>query len=309
MQGYYKHNEYFFISMGSKDKKQFMQFYTSLSKQNVNDFIKLAIEKNDDDLNIYFTLNTFTFIDKKISRQKKNLKTPIKALFFDIDKNAEVIKNEIIDEFGNPSILLQTSPEKFQLIYLLKSNQLTTEEFEKVSKRITKHFKTDDTWEVSRIFRAPYFNNAKNGFEVKLLIKDFNRKFEFETFKKFTDKLSPLEEKKKTKVKLKDTAPSQKGTTPSKKQKVITNGINSYIHYKNSFVGNCEDYERFLKQSDNDHSQADLKYFVYLKKNQNITQKNKLIRKLFVYGRGYESLVKSHPNLDEYIERLIDLTD
>lgn len=310
MQEYYDHKDHFFICIGSRPKNRFMQFYTSLTKQNINDFIKLAIEKNkEEELNVYLSLNTFKFIDKKISRQKINLKTPIKALFFDIDEDGVKIKNQIISELGEPSILLQTSPEKFQLIYLLKPSLITVEEFEAVSKRLTKHFKADDTWEVSRIFRAPYFSNAKNGFKVRLLIKDFNRKFDFKKFQTFCDKLSPLEDEKKTKKKKKTISPPKKGTAPSKKQKDPIISSNSYIHYKNSFKGMCEDYKRFLKQSDDDYSTADLKYMVYLNKNQNIHQKNKLIRKLFVYGRGYESLIKCHPNLDEYIEKLMNIID
>ena len=67
---------------------------------------------------IYISLNTFNKESDK--RTKLNIKD-IKSIFFDIDIDADTIKDNIIKELGIPTFVIQTSSNKYQLIYQLKT--------------------------------------------------------------------------------------------------------------------------------------------------------------------------------------------
>ena len=117
----------------------------------------------------------------------KHFVKEVRAIYFDIDEDAINIKNEILDTelFCTPTFTIQTSPEKYQLIYLLKK-PLTTHfnEFEQILKFLTKYFKTDKTFDISRIFRIPNLINNKNGFNVNYKFNETST-IDFERIKEF----------------------------------------------------------------------------------------------------------------------------
>ena len=185
-QYYQNYNDIFYLFFLNRDGgKKSYQRYTNAKRKNFQLLLNEAKEKNTTNYDIYFSLNSFKFIDRKIMRSKKYV-NEVKAIYFDIDEDAINIKNTILntEPFCTPTFVIQTSEKKYQLIYLLeKSLTKYFNEFEQILKFLVSYFKTDKTYDISRIFRVPNMVNNKNGFKVNY--KFNNTVIDFEKIKSF----------------------------------------------------------------------------------------------------------------------------
>lgn len=298
---YYNKTDIFYLFfLNREDKNKNYMRYTGLNRKNLNSLIEESISQNKGIYDIYFSLNSFQFINKKIHRTKNHVKE-VKAIYFDIDEDAINIKNTItsIPLFSNPTYTIQTSQEKYQLIYIL-DNPLTKNfnEFEQILKFLTQHFKTDKTFDVSRVFRVPNMINNKNGFEVNYRYKD--NKIDFEEVKKYAIDNGFIFEEKQPKIKT-----LKKKKQPTKKSnraiKSLKYDIEQYEDVEQKFNNQ---YDYLLRKYNYDKSTADLAYCRYLVFNKQIKKDSTIIKKL-VIARGYEDLISAHPYIDDYLENIL----
>jgi len=272
---YFSFNEYFYIFLLNRSNKETKQYYNNITtfQKNYNNYKRL----NKEGWDVYFSVNSFQFIEGKIYRQEKFVKEN-KSFFFDIDVNTEEIKNNIIKELGEPTIQIQTSEAKYQLFYCIDSNKSDLQDLKKKSQEMTYYFDTDKTFDLARVARLPFFINNKNKWEVK--INKFNQKtFEVTYF----DKIEYQQELQGNKL------PTQK---KERKKKEVTSlnvpkgKINPTYVYK---------YNQFLKKTiDADHpegnySQADMSFIVYLVK----------VKKLTRTPTIYKHFLNTCPNVEE----------
>lgn len=212
---------------------------------------------------IYLSLNVFdgTLTEKgNISRAESAVKE-IKSIFFDIDKKGPEIKEKVIAELGDPTFEIQTSEKKYQLIYQFEKN--ITEDFafiKNISYTLTKYFQTDNTFDLPRIFRAPFYKNQKpgNGFDVKVKYNEkyFKKEYFLEYLQKNNIELldSEVEKKKPKPVKITATKPETVKTKDNIYENINFNPKNKY-------------YEKYLEQvknCNNDKSRADITFVRFL---------------------------------------------
>lgn len=239
---------------------------------------------NKKGIDLYFSLNTFQQIENKISRKESYVKD-IKSLFFDIDIEAKTIKPNIIKSLGQPTYEIQTSPNKYQLLYCLNDTNIDKETFKNISKTLTYYFKTDTTFDTARVARLPQNINNKNNFNVKYFYnKCFYSLNHFETFIANNKLLAPQKEKKKS---------------IQKPKKVIED----FSHIKQAPNKTyLEKYNSFLLKNGNDFSAADMSFCVYLTKVKKL-KNNKTIFKHFI--NTCPNIETRHPNIEEYFLNIL----
>jgi len=116
LNNYYRDQDNFYIGILNRTNKHFYQYkHNIVSMSKYMNTLKYYNKNNKD---IYISLNTFNKESDK--RTKLNIKD-IKSIFFDIDIDADTIKDNIIKELGIPTFVIQTSSNKYQLIYQLKT--------------------------------------------------------------------------------------------------------------------------------------------------------------------------------------------
>jgi len=124
---YFNKEDTFYIFLLNRNTKGTKSYYHNLDS--FNKFYKLNYQKwNKKGVDIYFSLNTFKKIDNVIFRRENHIKN-FKSIFFDIDINGSITKNFIIKELGIPTYIIQTSEEKYQLIYELNENNISLLEY------------------------------------------------------------------------------------------------------------------------------------------------------------------------------------
>lgn len=279
-------NEYFtdtdIFYIGTKDRKTGDWKQYALTKNEVN--YKLLEQFNYYKKDIYISLNTFK---EKKGRWESNVAKTDK-IFFDIDINGDEIKNKIIEELGEPTYLLQTSKNKWQLIYQLDKSY-NKEDIKRVSKLLSHHFNTDKTFDLARVFRAPFFINNKNGFKVQIMkLSMFQKKPTLEHFENYIIK-NNIQETEQEKQKTQSTTKS-------------TNKILSNVNFNpsNKFI---DRYLEMVESCNNDKSAADLKfvrYLMYRRYSFKSAIKNLL--------ECREDIFTKHKNIDTYINRLEEAT-
>ncbi len=307
-----KYDIFYLFYLNRDNKKKSFQRYTGANRKLFHPLIDEAIYKNKNRYDIYFSLNTFTFKDRKIMRSKNYVKE-VRAIYFDIDEDAVNIKNTIenIDLFSSPTFTIQTSAEKYQLIYML-DNPLTTNfsEFEQVLKFLTQYFNTDATFDISRIFRIPNLINNKNGFSIKYNYQETT--IDFEKVKQFaTDKgyiyHEPIEKIKKSKSKRlpKKIQSNIKIKAPTKEHKGVVSPLYDITQYKDIPYKVNAQYDYLLRKYDLDKSTADLAYcrWLYFKKK---LKKDTTIIKRLISARGYDDLILAHPYIDDYLTTILE---
>lgn len=204
---------------------------------------------------IYLTLNTFK--DAQKGRFEHNIKN-VKFLFFDIDYNGEIIKDKIIKELNNPTFLIQTSPEKYQLLYKLDKENYNHADVKSISKILTNYFNTDKTFDLARVFRCPFFTNNKNNFKVKILQNNKDISYSLDYFNNFIE-LNNLKEIEQQKDSIKTTF---KASTKQKDNKAIDNTNNIDFNANNKYLST---YNNFVLKANNDKSKADLAFIRFLR--------------------------------------------
>lgn len=220
---------------------------------------------------VYLSLNTFKSPDK--GRFEHNVRD-VRYQFFDIDYDAENIKNRIIDELGEPTYIIKTSKNKYQLLYGLEG-EVDPELSKRISKTLSEYFGTDHTFDLARVFRCPYLINNKNGFEVKIeKLGVLNR---LERFTEFINSqnipLMELDEKKpkqskKTENKSLFDVESEPTTEPAKNnsnkksvKKLKKASETTKYNSKNKYIGT---YEKQVEKVEGDRSRADLAFVRFL---------------------------------------------
>jgi len=130
----------------------------------------LAIVENNKaplNLNIYYTVNEFGGGQGNI-RTKENL-SRLRAVFCDFDDPEQPIPHFPIP----PSIIVETSPGKYQFSWLLEESQINVDEWEGVQQTLVNDYYGDaNARDIARILRLAGTINHKpayNGFVSKLL--------------------------------------------------------------------------------------------------------------------------------------------
>jgi hypothetical protein len=300
---YFEDGEIFYIFFLNRNTNATQQRYCDLKYFNKN-YQDLWSEWNKKEVDIYFSLNNFKWIDKKISRKKRNVKD-IKTLFFDIDIDAETIKPLIIKELGKPTYVIQTSQNKYQLLYVLENTDIDFNDFETISKTLTYHFKTDKTFDISRVSRLPNNINNKNGFMVNY---EYNHiKYDIKHFQDYINLNNIILEET---IKDKSFKTSNKVIAEKHKQKekinIETNPTNQ-SNIKKKFNKNLIDYDfvyqDLLSQNNNDYSAADFDFVVFLIKFRKL-KKTTTIQKHFL--NHCVNVETRHNDLHNYFNQIIN---
>jgi 5S rRNA maturation endonuclease (ribonuclease M5) len=291
LSSYFKEYDTFYVFLlNREDRTQTKQYYNTIDtfKKNLFNYQ----QKNNDGWDIYFSVNSFTRKNEKIFRQEPYVKE-VKSLFFDIDTNGIEIKEKIMRSLGEPSIQLQTSPEKFQLFYALENMlDIEPQKLKEISKSLTYHFETDTTFDLARVARLPFFINNKNNWSVKVL--NFNNKLfnisYFEDFIVNNNLLTPQkkeEEKKNKPVPVKPTLNKPKGSP------------NAYYQGQyNKFLNRTP-----LKFGELDYSAADMSFIVYLQKVKKLTGVKTLYKHFLLNCPDVEN---RHPNTEQYFYDILE---
>lgn len=210
---------------------------------------KLNYYKKD----IYLTLNTFK--KKDAGRFESNIQDA-RFLFFDIDYDAENIKNNILNELKDATYIIQTSKDKFQLLYRLDKDY-NKNDVKEISKLLSNYFNTDKTFDLARVFRCPYFINNKNNFNVKLLAYN-DISYNLDYFKKYI-KDKDIKEIEHQKDIIKTTF---KAHTTNKIDITIQQYNNISFNSNNKYL---KIYNNQVVKANNDKSKADLAFIRYLR--------------------------------------------
>ena len=188
---YFESNEYFFITMINHQTNRTTNYHHNIHsfQRNLSKILYANSESS-----IYFTINSFkdeenSFLNeyKYPAKVKGNVKCA-KALVFDFDDPSTSVLNvvNLIKTLEiTPTYILQTSPKKFQVCFMLE-NSVNLLNWERVNKTLAYYFNSDiNVCSMEKVFRFPYFINKKNEYETTLQNFDFNRKYDFSIFVDF----------------------------------------------------------------------------------------------------------------------------
>ena len=302
LEKYFTKEENFFIfSLDRKNKKGFQKSFT-LNDNGLIKYLNKMEWFNKNGCDIYYSLNTFKPIEKKIKRREENIEN-IKSFYFDIDKDTEIIYPKIIEYFGTPTFDINTSPNKKQLIYQFeKPFKGDTKYFSQLLQGCCYQFETDKTFDTPRIFKlcgGDLINN-KNGYKINF---EYSEKyFKFEDFEKLSKPFLPLTIKE-----VKTPSKNSKMVSNIKKDKRVDTNFTEYEKYKGMYKINKK-YNELLKRCDNDYSKTDISFVKWLRTSKQISNEEILIEKLFL-SRGYESLMEKHGyQIDYYLENILEKT-
>lgn len=188
---YFESNEYFFITMINHQTNKTTNYHHNIHSFQRN-LSRILYANNQS--SIYFTINSFkdeenSFLNeyKYPAKVKGNVKCA-KALVFDFDDPNTSVSNvvNLIRTLNiQPTYILQTSPKKFQVCFMLE-NSVNLLNWERVNKILAYYFDSDiNVCSMEKVFRFPYFINKKNEYETTLQNFDFNRKYDFSIFVDF----------------------------------------------------------------------------------------------------------------------------
>ena len=305
LKDYFSSEENFFIfTLDRNTSKTYQRTFTTQHHQ-LEDYLKKCLYFNSIGSDIYYSLNTFKKVDNKLRRRHPNINS-IKSFYFDIDTDMEIIYPKIIKLFGSPTYDINTSPNKKQLIYKFDNvykGDYTY--FSQLLEGITKYFKTDKTFDTSRVFKmiGSGLQNNKNGYKINFVKNENYFTFEdFEVLAKPFLHLIEIKPDKKPKP-IKNTLinpPKTKKSTPTH-----TN-LYDYKKYENNFKINKK-YNQLLTKYQNDYSIADIAFVKWLRTSKQINDNEILVEKLFS-ARGYDSIMKHNYQIDYYIVNILEKT-
>ena len=185
-------------------------------------------------------------------------------MIFDFDDTnvSNERKDYLIKSLGiEPTYVLETSPNKFQVCYKLFESNIAKDKFEIVAKAFATHFESDvNVCSIEKLFRMPFSINKKNDFETKLLSCNFNNVYNLkdtflnyiannENIKNIFFQISHKNKEQKLVV--------EQQQEVSKNKKNVNPILDMPLCLDNGLVGK---YGYFLKQSNYDASVSDLKY-------------------------------------------------
>ena len=136
--------------------------FVEASKANTREFFD-ALTKLNENFNIYAAMNPFKpeMVGQSKGRTKDNV-AEVKRLYVDADKDgAQAVENILTSgKVPQPTVVLESSPGKFQLIW--NASGLTREIAEPLMSALAKEFHTDPAVaDTARVLRIPGFRNLK----------------------------------------------------------------------------------------------------------------------------------------------------
>ena len=258
---YFESNDYFFITMINHQTNKTTNYHHNIHsfKRNLSKILYANSESS-----IYFTINSFkdeenSFLNKyKYPAKVKGNVSKVKALVFDFDDPTTSKLNvaNLIKTFNiKPTYILQTSPKKFQICFML-NDSVDSLNWEKVNKILAYYFDSDiNVCSMEKLFRLPYFINRKNDFQTKLINPDFSFRYDFKIFEDFikntTDK--KMVDAINRANKIKHNTPRIRTLTP--KDSIVYEKKIETIEER--FVGK---YTAILERNSDDASVADILY-------------------------------------------------
>ena len=258
---YFESNEYFFITMINHQTNKTTNYHHNVHSFQRN-LSRILYANNES--SIYFTINSFKDEENSYLNQynypakvKGNV-SKVKALVFDFDDpttSASNVANLIRTLNIAPTYILQTSPRKFQICFMLNES-VDSLTWEKVNKILAYYFDSDiNVCSVEKLFRLPYFINRKNDYETTLQNFDFNRKYDFSIFEDF---IKNTINDKMTKVK--ERVNKIRHNTPRVRKPIVKDSIvyeKKVDEIEERFVGK---YTAILERNSDDATTADILY-------------------------------------------------
>lgn len=267
IKNYFDKEDNFFITMINHSNGQTRNYF-----HNIFSFEKYInrIEELNKDNSIYFSFNAFKpfedcYTNEKgfVTKTKGNV-GKIKAMIFDFDDTnvSNERKDYLIKTLGiEPTYVLETSPNKFQVCYKLFESNIPKDKFEIVSKAFATYFGSDiNVCSIEKLFRMPFSINKKNDFETKLLSCNFDNVYELK--ENFLNYIANNEDIKNIFYQISHKNKEQKLVVEqqqevSKNKKNVNPIFDMPLSLDNKLVGK---YGYFLKHTNYDASVSDLKY-------------------------------------------------
>jgi len=315
LRDYFEENEHFIIAQKypkNKDGKikhhhTLLNIHTKNLQKQLGRFYYL---NKDENVDIYFSLNTYTEQNSRYPSRKEEFVNSIKSFYFDIDKgDIEQKKTDIINLIGVPTYIIESSKNKFQFIYKFKkplvlTSQEQREEFKKLLKGLCYHFDVDKTFDTARIFRlAGYMNKKASNNNFRVTIKKSPHLYTYTDFEEVARNFLLTEAQPKPSLQ-KHAKPRQK-TTIIKETK-ITSTTSKFDRYKDIKKVPNRKYKELLKKYEGDKSTADLGFAKWLRTAKQITDEDDIIERIFK-ARGYDELMQKHGyQIQYYIDNILE---
>jgi hypothetical protein len=160
--------------------------FVEASKANTREFFD-ALAKLNENFNIYAGMNPYKpeLVGQSKGRTKDNV-AEVKRLYVDVDENgAQTVENILTSgKVPQPTVVLESSPGKFQLIW--NATGLTREIAEPLMSALAQEYCTDPAVaDIARVLRIPGFRNLKysNAPEVKAVSIDPKANYDKSAFR------------------------------------------------------------------------------------------------------------------------------
>jgi RepB DNA-primase N-terminal domain len=152
-------SEWLAVVIRNRESNETIQRIATADKIRSHDFQSWLRYKNANGSDIYLSLNTFK--EQARGRTKADIKQ-IRHLYLDLDEEGQrklaAIQNDT--SVPPPNYVLNTSPQKFQIIW--KVSQIDREDAESLLRSLAQRFGGDPAaTDSTRVFRLPGFNNKK----------------------------------------------------------------------------------------------------------------------------------------------------
>jgi len=302
LRDYFNKDEYFIIAQKYPkidDKVKHHHSMMNISNTSIEKQLgRFYYLNKDDNVDIYFSLNTYEKQNTFYPKRKEEFVASIKSFYFDIDKgDIEQKKQDIIKLIGEPTYVIESSKGKFQFIYKFNEAFIVKDEndiahFKQLLKGLTYHFDVDKTFDTARIFRlANYMNKKPNNHNFIVTVTKFENYYTFEEFETVAKPYLLAENTIKPK--------KRKTSSKEKKTKKVSNTSNKFTKYKNINKVPNRKYQELLEKYQNDYSTADIAYARWLYFRKGIKNDKTIIEKI-VQARGYEHIMHKHSNQIEY---------
>jgi len=287
---YYKDDESFFITIIDNHTKRIQNYHHN--KYTFNNYYMSILNKNKNS-SLYFSKNSFyndeyEDLDRNeynhIRKTKNNVET-IKSIFFDFDEPQTSIQNvqKAIKIIGKPTFIVETSPKKFQMCYMLDdTSNINFIEYELVGKCLARFFDSDiSVSSVEKVLRLPFSINRKNNHQTRLLKIEQDVKYSFPLFQNilkniinedediktfYQNEYEKMYNKKKIKRDIKKIEKSKSRKTNMKKKNLDLVFDTSKFSNIDIDIKHINMYKIFLNRNQNDASICDIIYIKYRKK-------------------------------------------
>jgi hypothetical protein len=293
---YFTKDEIFFnlfLQRDAETKKVIKQKHFSNNLWKAEHHYKTWLSWNSQNVDIYFSINSFTSNSDGEIKRTKPFVSKIKSLFFDCDKDGDIAKDNIISELGEPTWLIQTSEHNWQLLYEYEDADIKDwKHIENVSRTLNIHFKTDvGTYDISRVGRLPFLVNNKNGHQV--VLKKTDKTYKVVHFSNYLTKNN---------IDLCEMGASATTTRKTGEKKVIDHSSLPTIKPTASYQKKYKEYlSRCDIKSDGspDASNADFSFLLYLIKVKKL-KNDKTLFKHFI--SNCDDVLTRHYDIEHYFQ-------